>query len=94
MSRSFFFLLSFLELGCDDNHTVVLNSISILRFLRLEVAFYRKESSLYKAVEVRGVLVFALCLYIHEKRATLAVDNRKCVCFVQNKKWRKVQIIK
>ena len=34
------------------------------------------------------------CLYIHEKRATLAVENCKCVCFVQNKKWRKVQIIK
>ena len=65
-SWSFLLLGWLVELVSYEDNTDVLNAIGILPFLRLEIAFYRNESSLYKAIEGRGVLVFAPCLYIHE----------------------------
>ena len=50
-SRRFFFIYSFVEFCCYENYTVVLNTLGILPFLWLEIAFYSKESSLDEAVE-------------------------------------------
>ena len=44
-------LNSFVELGGNENHSVVLDSLGILPFLWLEVALYSEECSLDQAVE-------------------------------------------
>ena len=44
-------LNSFVELGGNKNHSVVLDSLGILPFLWLEVALYSEECSLDQAVE-------------------------------------------
>lgn len=49
--RSVLLLYSFVELGGNENHSVVLDSLGILPFLWLEVALYSEECSLDQAVE-------------------------------------------
>ena len=49
--RSVLLLYSFIELGGNENHSVVLDSLGILPFLWLEIALYCEECSLDQAVE-------------------------------------------
>ena len=49
--RSVLLLYSFVELGGNKNHSVVLDSLGILPFLWLEIALYCEECSLDQAVE-------------------------------------------
>ena len=49
--RSVLLLYSFIELGGNENHSVVLDSLGILPFLWLEIALYSEECSLDQAVE-------------------------------------------
>lgn len=49
--RSVLLLYSFVELGGNENHSVVLDSLGILPFLWLEIALYCEECSLDQTVE-------------------------------------------
>ena len=49
--RSVLLFYSYVELGGNENHSVVLDSLGILPFLWLEIALYCEECSFDQTVE-------------------------------------------
>ena len=64
--RSFLLFNSFIEPGGYKCHSVVLDTVGILPFLRLEIAFNREKCSFDKAVKGCCILILAPCLDVYE----------------------------